>query len=90
MPPRSPLPARAGDPGPRRVGLGLAALGRPGYLNVGHGADLGADRSVAAERVEVVVLDLGRVGVDRPVGGVDVAPLRADDDVGRVAVGPAS
>jgi aryl-alcohol dehydrogenase-like predicted oxidoreductase len=30
------------------IGLGLAALGRPGYLNVGHGEDLGADRSVAA------------------------------------------
>jgi aryl-alcohol dehydrogenase-like predicted oxidoreductase len=50
MPPRSPLPARAGDRGPRRIGLGLAALGRPGYLNVGHGSDLGADRSVQALR----------------------------------------
>src|SRR4051794_17708021 len=46
MPPRPPLPARAGDRGPARIGLGLAALGRPGYLNVGHGADLGSDRSV--------------------------------------------
>jgi aryl-alcohol dehydrogenase-like predicted oxidoreductase len=50
MPPRSPLPARAGEPGPHRIGLGLAALGRPGYLNVGHEADLGADRSVEALR----------------------------------------
>jgi aryl-alcohol dehydrogenase-like predicted oxidoreductase len=50
MPPRSPLPARAGEPGPRRIGVGLAALGRPGYLNVGHGKDLGADRSVDALR----------------------------------------
>src|SRR3954447_20998412 len=33
-----------------RLGLGLAALGRPGYLNIGHGADLGADRSVEALR----------------------------------------
>ena len=33
-----------------RIGLGLAALGRPGYLNVGHGADLGSDRSVDALR----------------------------------------
>jgi aryl-alcohol dehydrogenase-like predicted oxidoreductase len=33
-----------------RIGLGLAALGRPGYLNVGHGADLGDDRSVGAMR----------------------------------------
>jgi aryl-alcohol dehydrogenase-like predicted oxidoreductase len=32
------------------IGLGLAALGRPGYLNLGHGDDLGADRSV--ERLE--------------------------------------
>jgi aryl-alcohol dehydrogenase-like predicted oxidoreductase len=33
-----------------RLGLGLAALGRPGYLNVGHGAELGEDRSVDALR----------------------------------------
>src|SRR3954467_246155 len=33
-----------------RLGLGLAALGRPGYLNIGHGADLGDDRSVGALR----------------------------------------
>jgi aryl-alcohol dehydrogenase-like predicted oxidoreductase len=32
------------------VGLGLAALGRPGYLNVGHGSDVGDDRSVAGLR----------------------------------------
>jgi aryl-alcohol dehydrogenase-like predicted oxidoreductase len=30
------------------IGLGLAALGRPGYLNLGHGGDLGVDRSVDA------------------------------------------
>jgi aryl-alcohol dehydrogenase-like predicted oxidoreductase len=34
--------------GAMRIGLGLAALGRPGYLNLGHGGDLGADRSVEA------------------------------------------
>ena len=49
MPPRSPLPA-AGARDPRRVGLGLAALGRPGYLNLGHGEDLGDDRSPDALR----------------------------------------
>jgi aryl-alcohol dehydrogenase-like predicted oxidoreductase len=32
------------------LGLGLAALGRPGYLNLGHADDLGEDRSVAARR----------------------------------------
>lgn len=29
------------------MGIGLAALGRPGYLNLGHGADVAEDRSVA-------------------------------------------
>jgi aryl-alcohol dehydrogenase-like predicted oxidoreductase len=33
-----------------RIGLGLAALGRPGYLNLGHGVDLGEDRSIDALR----------------------------------------
>ena len=52
------LPARAGDLGPQRIGLGLASLGRPGYLNLGHGEDLGADRSVAALRARTFeVLD---------------------------------
>jgi aryl-alcohol dehydrogenase-like predicted oxidoreductase len=31
-----------------RIGLGLAALGRPGYINIGHASDLGAGRDVAA------------------------------------------
>jgi aryl-alcohol dehydrogenase-like predicted oxidoreductase len=31
-------------------GLGLAALGRPAYINLGHGADLGDDRSPDALR----------------------------------------
>lgn len=33
-----------------RIGLGLAALGRPSYLNLGHAADVGRDRSVEALR----------------------------------------
>jgi aryl-alcohol dehydrogenase-like predicted oxidoreductase len=49
VPASSPLPA-GGRHDPRRIGLGLAAVGRPGYLNVGHGADLGEDRSVGALR----------------------------------------
>lgn len=32
------------------IGLGLAALGRPGYINVGRDRDLGTERSVAALR----------------------------------------
>jgi aryl-alcohol dehydrogenase-like predicted oxidoreductase len=40
------------------IGLGLAAVGRPGYLNLGHGVDLGSDRSVEAlERRAHEVLD---------------------------------
>jgi aryl-alcohol dehydrogenase-like predicted oxidoreductase len=40
------------------IGLGLAALGRPGYLTLGHGEDLGDDRSVQAmERHAHAVLD---------------------------------
>src|SRR6516165_4864389 len=31
-----------------RLGLGMAALGRPAYINLGHGADLSEGRSVEA------------------------------------------
>jgi aryl-alcohol dehydrogenase-like predicted oxidoreductase len=42
------------------VGLGLAALGRPAYINVGHAADLGEDRSPEALRDRThAVLDHG-------------------------------
>jgi aryl-alcohol dehydrogenase-like predicted oxidoreductase len=45
------------------IGLGLAALGRPGYVNVGHGADLGEDRSVAALEARChTVLDAAHAG----------------------------
>ncbi|GAA5534737.1 aldo/keto reductase [Deinococcus aluminii] len=37
-------------PGAPRLGLGLAALGRPGYINLGHGQDVGADKDVEALR----------------------------------------
>jgi aryl-alcohol dehydrogenase-like predicted oxidoreductase len=41
-----------------RIGLGLAALGRPGYINVGHGEDLHGQTDVAAmERNAHRVLD---------------------------------
>ncbi|WP_278912942.1 aldo/keto reductase [Deinococcus wulumuqiensis] len=36
-------PSDAFRRGAPRLGLGLAALGRPGYLNLGHGADLGKE-----------------------------------------------
>lgn len=41
-----------------RVGLGLAALGRPGYINLGHGADLGGQTDAASmEQAAHTVLD---------------------------------
>jgi aryl-alcohol dehydrogenase-like predicted oxidoreductase len=43
------------------VGLGLAALGRPAYIDLGRGADLGADRGVGTlERRCHQVLDAAR------------------------------
>ena len=61
---RSGLPVTA-------IGLGLAALGRPGYLTLGHGQDLGADRSVEAmERHAHEVLD---VAYDAGVRYIDAA-----------------
>jgi aryl-alcohol dehydrogenase-like predicted oxidoreductase len=43
---------------PAGLGLGLAALGRPGYLNLGHGSDLGERRSPEDLRVRTAeVLD---------------------------------
>ena len=48
-PPRIP-PVALGNTGliVSRIGLGLAGLGRPAYMTLGRGADLGPDRSVAA------------------------------------------
>ncbi len=44
-----------------RIGLGLAALGRPGYVNVGHGADLAGQTAVGdLERRTHEVLDAAR------------------------------
>jgi aryl-alcohol dehydrogenase-like predicted oxidoreductase len=44
------------------IGLGLAALGRPAYINLGHGDDF-ADRSVAGmERAAHAVLDAAYAG----------------------------
>jgi aryl-alcohol dehydrogenase-like predicted oxidoreductase len=41
-----------------RIGLGLAALGRPGYITLGHGDDLAGETDVAALRTHAhVVLD---------------------------------
>ncbi len=61
------MPRTLGASGPAvsPLGLGLAALGRPGYITLGHGEDLGGDRSVEAmERQAHEVLDAAyRAGV---------------------------
>jgi aryl-alcohol dehydrogenase-like predicted oxidoreductase len=42
-----------------RIGIGLAALGRPAYINLGHAADVDGDGSPAALRAQThAVLDL--------------------------------
>jgi aryl-alcohol dehydrogenase-like predicted oxidoreductase len=44
-----------------RIGLGLAALGRPGYINLGHADDLHGDYDVSAMRERAfAVLDAAR------------------------------
>jgi aryl-alcohol dehydrogenase-like predicted oxidoreductase len=54
-----------------RIGLGMAALGRPGYINLGHAGDLGYEYDVAAmQRHAHEVLD---VAWDGGVRYVDVA-----------------
>ena len=54
-----------------RIGLGLAALGRPGYINLGHSADLGGDLDVEAMAARAaVVLDGARA---RGVAYLDAA-----------------
>src|ERR1700735_5371970 len=45
----------ATDPEVSRIGLGLAALGRPAYINSGRGADL-PDRSVEGMRARTVTM----------------------------------
>jgi aryl-alcohol dehydrogenase-like predicted oxidoreductase len=54
---------RLGDSGlaVSRIGLGLAALGRPGYINLGHSADLGDDLDVESMEARAAeVLDFAR------------------------------
>ncbi len=57
----STLPTRPlgrGGPVVTRLGLGLAALGRPGYINLGHADDLGRGRDVATMEAQAhAVLD---------------------------------
>ena len=52
------------------LGLGLAALGRPGYINLGHGADVADASRDAMERTAHAVLD---VAYDAGVRAFDAA-----------------
>ena len=79
-----------------RLGLGLAALGRPGYIDVGRGEDLGPERGVETmERRAHAVLDaayeLGVRYVDaaRSYGRAEAfaASWLASRDAGDVVVG---
>ena len=45
------------------IGLGLAALGRPGYINLGHSSDLAGHTDVESmERTAHAVLDAAYAG----------------------------
>ncbi|MEE8603121.1 aldo/keto reductase [Euzebya tangerina] len=58
LPARSPFVVtnRALDGGPARLGLGLAALGRPGYITTGHGTDLpDTDRAAMREHAHHIL-----------------------------------
>ncbi|MEA3641745.1 MAG: aldo/keto reductase [Lamprobacter sp.] len=50
QPTPSPLHPLIDQQPPSVLGLGLAALGRPGYINLGHGEDTVSGRSIAAMR----------------------------------------
>jgi aryl-alcohol dehydrogenase-like predicted oxidoreductase len=49
------------------IGLGLAALGRPGYINLGHGGDVGDGSVAGMERAAHAVLDAAWEGGVRHV-----------------------
>src|SRR5918992_1337455 len=52
------------------VGLGLAALGRPGYINLGHGRDV---EDAAVERMERAAHDVLDAAYERGVRAFDAA-----------------
>jgi aryl-alcohol dehydrogenase-like predicted oxidoreductase len=54
-----------------RLGIGLAAVGRPGYVNVGHGADLAGATEV--DRLEARAHAVLDAAFGAGIGYVDVA-----------------
>jgi aryl-alcohol dehydrogenase-like predicted oxidoreductase len=83
--------------GASRIGLGLAAVGRPGYINLGRGADLPAGRTVEAMRErahelldQAYAAGVRYVDVARSYGRAEeflAQWLRARPDAGDVVVG---
>ena len=82
---------------PHRIGLGLAAVGRPGYINLGRGQDLPAVRSVETLRAhshrlldEAYALGVRYLDVARSYGLAEdflASWLRARPDADDVVVG---
>jgi aryl-alcohol dehydrogenase-like predicted oxidoreductase len=82
---------------PHRIGLGLAAVGRPGYINLDHDRDLPADRSVETLRAhthrlldEAYALGVRYVDAARSYGRAEeflASWLRAREGAGDVVVG---
>ncbi len=62
-----------------RLGLGLAAIGRPGYINLGHAGDFGADHSWPA------VVARGRDVLDAARDALTRAATRRDERDERTA-----
>jgi aryl-alcohol dehydrogenase-like predicted oxidoreductase len=58
------------EPGAAQIGLGLAALGRPGYINLGHGHDV---KDVAVERMERAAHEVLDAAYDAGVRAFDAA-----------------
>jgi aryl-alcohol dehydrogenase-like predicted oxidoreductase len=58
------------DRGAAQIGLGLAALGRPGYINLGHGDDV---EDTAIERMERTAHDVLDAAYDAGVRAFDAA-----------------
>ena len=68
-----------------RIGLGLAALGRPGYINLGHGQDLDHEYDVQAMAAHAqTVLDAANFFAPVVNGEKQKAPLRYNEFGGTI------
>ncbi|MGH2803695.1 MAG: aldo/keto reductase, partial [Thermoleophilaceae bacterium] len=58
------------DGGSAEIGLGLAALGRPGYINLGHGLDI---EDISVDRMECAAHEVLDVAYENGVRAFDAA-----------------